>query len=107
MIRQINIDCQKSLSDFRCWKEGISETHEKETYNALIDTLSEAELPAEHQLGECLFARTMIRFLIELLVRLIWFGQSNPHFILNWLVMRCKLRPDFAADAQQTAWSKM
>ena len=46
---------------------------------------------------------TMIRFLIELLVRRIWFGQSKLYFILNWLVMRCKLRPELAADAQQTA----
>ena len=37
--------------------------------------------------------RTMIRFLIERLVRRIWFGQSKLYFILNWLVMRCKLRP--------------
>ena len=36
----------------------------------------------------------MIRFLIELLVRRIWFGQSILYFILNWLVMRCKLRPE-------------
>ena len=36
----------------------------------------------------------MIRFLIELLVRRIWFGQSKLYFILNWLVMRCKLRPN-------------
>ena len=42
----------------------------------------------------------MIRFLIELLVRRIWFGQSKLYFILNWLVMRCKLRPELAADAQ-------
>ena len=47
--------------------------------------------------------QTMIRFLIELLVRQIWFGQSKLYFILNWLVMRCKLRPELAADAQQTA----
>ena len=47
--------------------------------------------------------RTMIRLLIELLVRRIWFGQSRLYFILNWLVMRCKLRPELAADAQQTA----
>ena len=49
--------------------------------------------------------RTMIRFLIiiELLVRRIWFGQSKLYFILSWLVMRCKLRPELAADAQQTA----
>ena len=47
--------------------------------------------------------RTMIRFLIEHLVRRIWFGQSRHYFILNWLVMRCKLRPELAADAQQTA----
>ena len=51
--------------------------------------------------------RTMIHFLIELLVRPIWFRQSKLYFILNWLVMRCKLRPELAADAQQTAWSKM
>ena len=48
--------------------------------------------------------RTMIRFLIELCR--IWFGQSKLYFILNWLVMRCKLRPELAADAQQIAWSK-
>ena len=47
--------------------------------------------------------RTMICFLIELLVRRIWFGQSKLYFILNWLVMRCKLRPKLAADTQQTA----
>ena len=47
--------------------------------------------------------RTMIRFLTEHLVRRIWFGQSRLYFILNWLVMRCKLRPELAADAQQTA----
>ena len=51
--------------------------------------------------------RTTIRFLIELLVRRIWFGQSKLYFILKWLVMRCKLRPGLAADAQQTAWWKM
>ena len=51
--------------------------------------------------------RTMIRFLIELLVRRIWFGQSKLYFILNWLVTRCKHRPELAADAQQTARSKM
>ena len=43
----------------------------------------------------------MIRFLIEHLVRRIWFGQSRLYFILNWLVMRCKLRPELAADAQR------
>ena len=48
--------------------------------------------------------RTMIRFLIELLVRRTWFGQFDElYFVLNWLVMRCKLRPKLAADAQQTA----
>ena len=47
--------------------------------------------------------RTMIRFLIELLVRRTWFGQSKLYFVLNWFVMRCKLRPELAADAQQTA----
>ena len=47
--------------------------------------------------------RAMIRFLTELLVCRIWFGQSKLYFILNWLVMRCKLRPELAADAQQTA----
>ena len=47
--------------------------------------------------------RTMIRFLTELLVCRIWFGQFKLYFILNWFVMRCKLRPELAADAQQTA----
>ena len=37
----------------------------------------------------------MIQFLIELLVRRTWFGQFDKlYFVLNWLVMRCKLRPD-------------
>ena len=47
--------------------------------------------------------RSMIDFLIELLVRRKWFGQSKLYFILNWLVMRCKLRPEPAENAQQTA----
>ena len=48
--------------------------------------------------------RTMIRFLIELLVRRTWFGQFDElYFDLNWLVIRCKLRPEHAADAHQTA----
>ena len=47
--------------------------------------------------------RTMIRFLTELLVRRKRFGQFKLYFVLNWLVMRCKLRPELAADAQQTA----
>ena len=48
--------------------------------------------------------RTMIRFLIEILVRRTRFGQFNElYFVLNWFVMRCKLRPELAADAQQTA----
>jgi len=47
--------------------------------------------------------RTMIRFLTELLVSRIWFGQSKLYFILSWFVMRCKLRPELAADTQQTA----
>ena len=52
--------------------------------------------------------RTMIRFLSELLVRQTWFGQFNElYFVLNWLIRRCKLVPELAADAQQTAWSKM
>ena len=48
--------------------------------------------------------RTIIRFLIELLVRRTWFGQFDElYFVLNWLIMRCKLRPELAAEAQQTA----
>ena len=48
--------------------------------------------------------RTMIRFLIELLVRRTWFGQFDElYFVLNWLVMRCNLWPELAADLQQTA----
>ena len=47
--------------------------------------------------------RNMIRFLIELLVRRTWFGQSRLYFVLKWLVMKCKLWPELAADEQQTA----
>ena len=48
--------------------------------------------------------RTVIRFLIELLVRRTWFGQFDElYFVLNWLMMRCKLQPELAADAQKTA----
>ena len=46
--------------------------------------------------------RTMVRFLIELLIRRTWFRQfDEQYFVLNWLVMRCKLRPELAADALQ------
>ena len=42
----------------------------------------------------------MVRFLIELLVRRTWFGQFGElYFVLNRLVMRCKLRPELAADS--------
>ena len=49
--------------------------------------------------------RTTIRFLIELLLRRTWFGQFDELcFVLNWLIMRCKVRPQLApAEAQQTA----
>ena len=48
--------------------------------------------------------RTMIRFLLELLVRRTWFGQFDElYFVLSWFVMRYTLRPELAADAQQTA----
>ena len=48
--------------------------------------------------------RTMIRFSNELLVRRTGFGQFDKlYFVLNWLVMRCKLWPELMADAQQTA----
>ena len=95
----------------------------------------EQQCEARSKLGECLFAKrtsdsstnynsflnwtftlpnilhtawwAMIHFLIELLVRRTWFGQFNElYFVLNWLVMRCKLWPKLAED-QQTAWSKM
>ena len=37
----------------------------------------------------------MIHFLIKLLVRRTWFGRFDEiYFVLNWFVMRCKLRPD-------------
>ena len=46
----------------------------------------------------------MIRFLLELLVRRTWFGQFDElYFVLSWFVMRYTLRPELAADAQQTA----
>ena len=46
----------------------------------------------------------MICFLIELLGRRTWFRQFDElYFILNWLVMRCKLQPELVADAEQTA----
>ena len=52
--------------------------------------------------------QTMIRFLTDLLVRRTEFGQFDElYFVLNWLVRRCKLRPELTAHAQQTAWSKM
>ena len=51
--------------------------------------------------------RTIIYFSVELLVRWTWFGQVDKlDFVLNWLIMRCKLQPKLAAKAQQTAWSK-
>ena len=45
----------------------------------------------------------MIRFLIELLVRRTWFGQLDKlYFVLNWLVIRCKFRPNFGPNLRQT-----
>ena len=42
--------------------------------------------------------RTIIRFLIELLVRRTWFGQFDELcFVLNCAIMRCKLRPELVA----------
>ena len=42
--------------------------------------------------------RTMIHFLIELLVHWTWFGQfSELYFILHWLVVRCKFLPKLVA----------
>jgi len=47
--------------------------------------------------------RTLLRFLVELIVRRTWFGQFDElYIVLNWLIMRCKLRPELAAEAQQT-----
>ena len=44
----------------------------------------------------------------RMFVRRTYFGQFDElYFVHNWLVMRCKLRPELAADAQQTAWLKM
>ena len=49
--------------------------------------------------------RTIICFLIELWLRRTWVGQFDELcFVLNWLIMGCKLRPELAAEAQQTAW---
>ena len=46
--------------------------------------------------------RTMIRFLIEILFRRTSFEQFDElYFVLNWVVMRCKLRPELAAETQQ------
>ena len=49
--------------------------------------------------------RALSPFLTErMFVRRAYFGQFEKlYFVLNWLVMRCKLRPEHAADAQQTA----
>ncbi len=41
-------------------------------------------------------------------VRRTIFGQFDELcFVLNWLIMRCKLRSELAAETQQTAWSKL
>ena len=40
----------------------------------------------------------MIRFLIELLVRRTWFGQSKLYFVLNWLVIDAS----FGSNLRQT-----
>ena len=46
----------------------------------------------------------MICFLIELLVHQTWFQQFDELcFVLNWFIMRCKLQPELAAEAQQPA----
>ena len=48
--------------------------------------------------------QSIICFLIKLLVCQTWFTQFNElYFILNWLIMRCKLQPELAAEARQIA----
>ena len=34
-------------------------------------------------------------------------SSTNYTSFRNWLIMGCKLRPELAAETQQTAWSKM
>jgi len=53
--------------------------------------------------------QTIIRFLIELLVHGTWFKQFKLYFILNWLVMRCKIRPELVADSmiENVGWSQV
>ena len=47
--------------------------------------------------------QTSLCFIIELIVCQTWFGQSDElYFILNWLIMKCKLQPELAAEVQQT-----
>ena len=45
--------------------------------------------------------QTIVRFLIERLLRRTWFGQFDELcFVLNWLIMRCKLRPELTRTRQ-------
>ena len=54
-------------------------------------------------LSDSIVTETAPAFLNELIVRRTWFGQFDElYFVLNWLIMGCKLRPELAAEAQQT-----
>ena len=45
------------------------------------------------------FHWTLLCFLIELTVHWTWFGHfDEQYFILNWLIMRCKLQPELVAE---------
>ena len=109
---------RKHFSAFRQWRnpsEGLwtltwtckLEARRRRAVDLLKPVLNWANVCSQNRLRTV--RRTMIRFLIELLVRWTSFGQFDElYFVLSWLVMRCKLRPELvAADAQQTAWSKM
>ena len=51
--------------------------------------------------------RTIIRFLTELLLRRTCFGQFDELcFVLNWLIMRCKLRPELGRSAADSMTPK-
>ena len=101
-VSEINVPSTKDpeLSYVLSLKPGVGQTIALDT--SLKPVLNWANVSSPNILRTV--RRTVIRFLIELLVRRTWFGQFDElYFVLNWLVMRCKLRPELAADAQQTA----
>ena len=81
----------------------------------MISSFDTSQLVNKHGASSTETIKPVLNWATCLFTEHTW-DSSNYNSFLNWtfsslnmvrLMMRCKLRPEFAAEAQQTAWSKM